>query len=89
MAVDVVSNAFSYSLVGLDDRQPLLAGVGAVTRPGSTRLGDAPTSRRAAGIYRWIGSQCCLRPFPSAHDSVEWIARAARTAIKHLDLVEQ
>ncbi len=55
MAVDVVSNAFSYSLVGLDNRQPLLTGVGAVTRPGSTRLGEAPTSRSSATAVPAIG----------------------------------
>ncbi len=63
MAGDVVSNALYYSLVGLDDKQPLLtgaaigalAGIGAVTLPGPMGLGEAPTSRSSATAVLTIG----------------------------------
>jgi len=63
MAGDVVSNAVYYSLVGLNPKQPvlagvalgLLAGIGAITLPGPLGLGAAPTTRTNATVAMTIG----------------------------------
>jgi len=63
MLGDVISNALYYSLAGLSDKQPvvaggvlgLLAGVGAVTLPGPMGLGEAPTNRTSATVAMTVG----------------------------------
>ncbi|GAB3880853.1 hypothetical protein [Spirosoma agri] len=63
MAGDVASNALYYSLVGVNTKQPvvagaalgLLAGIGAVTLPGPMGLGEKPTKRTPATAAMTIG----------------------------------